>query len=156
MPLRAHDRIPAFYSIFFLWIDPIVALWGTYLNLFQPATTMDSIVPRAIVPYDLRFQAIFQQLGGFLLGSAWIQIILQRYTRDVGVWKILHSGILIVDLVVLYSTWDALGIQGRRSLGQLRPEDWGTVTILGSLVVIRSSFLFGIGFPKASARDKRL
>ena len=88
---------------------------------------------------------LFQQLGGFLLGTAFMEAVLLRYSGDVNIWKLVQATILIVDIAILYALWDALSQQGRLQPSKLRGEDWGCVAITGFVTIVRSLFITGLG-----------
>lgn len=144
--MTAQQRpIPAFYRHFFTIADPAMAVWGAYMTVAYPDTVLDSFVPRALSRRDPAQFMLFQQLAGWPLGTAFLSIFLLRYTRDVGVWKIFQASVLIVDVVLGYALWDALGRQERLSLGALRAEDWGCIGITAVFGLMRSAFLLGVG-----------
>jgi len=146
--------IPAFYRHFFTIADPLVAVWGAYMTLAYPDTVLDSFVPRTLSRRDPAQFVLFQQLAAWPLGTAFLSIFLLRYTRDVGVWKIFQASVLVVDVVLGYAIWDALGRQGRRSFGALRPEDWGCIGITAVFGLMRSAFVLGIGLGRGKGRGK--
>ncbi len=160
MPAPAQP-IPAAYRIFFTSLDPLVALGGAYLHFFLPETVLDSYIPATVSPHEPQHYMLYQQLGGFLLGSAFLSIVLLRYTGDLGVWRILQASILIVDVTLLFTQWDALARQGRLSLGATRAEDWGCAAITGTVAVVRVLFLTGVwlgrkgGGRRGSSKGKR-
>ncbi len=144
--------IPAAYRVFCTLIDPAIALGGAYMHFAIPETVLDAYIPAAVSSYEPQHHMLYQQLGGYLLGAAFLSIVLLRYTADVGVWRIHQAGALIIDLVILYAQGDTLAKQGRLSLAAIRPEEWGTIAILGTLVVIRTLFVAGIGFGRATPK----
>ncbi len=84
-----------------------------------------------------------------------IDIVLLRYTQDVGVWKIIQVAVLVYDLTLLYSTYYSLGQQGRLSFDALRWEDWGGIIITAQAVVVRTAFLLDVGLRKTRRTSKR-
>lgn len=79
---------------------------------------------------------------------AFIAVVLLRYTEDVKVWKTVEAAVLIWDFALLYSNYYALSRQGRLSIGALRLEDWGDIIITSQAMVVRTSFLLGVGLSK--------
>ncbi len=153
MSESSTPAIPAFYRIFFTYIDPLVASWGAYMDFFTPDTVLNSFVPNSA--RNPAHDMLFQQLGGGLLNIAFLSAVLLRYTNDVKIWKIVQLGILIVDVVGLYSLWDGLGRQGRLDPRGWRGEDWGCVGITGFVTVLRMMFMAEVGFRSGRARMKR-
>ena len=147
--------IPAFYRLYFHWSDPAICLWGAYMDFFTPAFVSNAFLPKEQQPWNPMFNFTLQQLGGALLMLAVIDILLLRYTEDVGVWKILQAAVLVYDLSLLYSNYDALGMQGRLSLEGLRWEDWGGIFISAQAAVVRTAFLLGVGLGKEEKGGKK-
>lgn len=116
------------------------------MNLFTPDKVLDAYIPSTLSRRDPAHFMLFQQLAANLLMVAFLSVVLLRYTADVKVWKILQASILLVDLALLYSQWDAIGKQGRLSLDGMRAEDWGCAAITGTVVLVRLLFLAEIGF----------
>ena len=83
-----------------------------------------------------------------MLYISFLSATLLRYTTDLAVWKLVQAGILIVDVVMLFSIWDAWKYQARLSPGQMRGEDWGSVATTAFVTVLRLLFLLEIGFKK--------
>lgn len=147
--------MPAFYRIWFTWVDPIIAGHAVYMDFFTPDTVLNAFIPDS--PRNPAHDMLFHQMGGGMLHIAFVSAVLLRYTSDVKVWRIVQGGILLVDLVGLGSLWHTLGRQGRRHPAGWRFEDWACVVILGFVTLLRLSFLAGLGFPRrrAAARVKR-
>ena len=76
-----------------------------------------------------------------------MQILLLHGFKDapnglnIKIWKIVQFGILLVDLGLIYGTYVADGLDVKGWEG----GDWGNHGILGALVLIRTSFLIGVG-----------
>lgn len=96
------SHIPAFYRFYFRWSDPLICLWGAYIDFFNPAFLSNAFLPSSQQPWNPAFNFTLQQLGGALLMLAIIDVVMLRYTEDVGVWKILQGAVLVYDLSLLY------------------------------------------------------
>lgn len=118
------------------------------MDFLTPAFVSNAFLPEEMTPWNSMFSFTLQQLGGALLMLAVIDIVLLRYTMDLGIWKIIQGAVLVYDLSLLYSNYDALGMQGRLSLQALRFEDWGSIIITAQAAVVRSAFLLGVGLGK--------
>ncbi|KAI9006184.1 hypothetical protein BC832DRAFT_592272 [Gaertneriomyces semiglobifer] len=145
----ATTTVPMFYSFFFKNLDPLIALYGVYLNFFDPSGAVTSMAPKSV--YDPNQVFLFHQSAGLALAVAFISAALPRYTNDVGVWKIFQFGLLLSDFAGLSGVYNAMARQGR-----LSPETWtdddkacgGTYVVL---TLIRLMFVLGIGLRKAAA-----
>lgn len=153
MPEGSGIAIPTFYRILFTWIDPIVAIWGAYLDFFEPDMVLNSFIPNSARNPD--HDLLFQQLGGGMLNIAFVQAILLRYTNDIKIWKIIQAANLIVDIVMMYSLGAALMHQGRLSPADWRGEDWGCLGITGFATIVRIFFVAEVGFRKRVPEVKK-
>lgn len=139
------STIPTFYWLFFIVLDPVIALWGMYMMFFTPAVVTDAFIPASVSPYN-PLQTFFQhQLGGALSMCIILDLFLLRRTNEIWIWKVQQAGQLVYDLALLYSIWYALSQQGRLSTSALRIEDWGNIAITGSCAVVRWLFCAGVG-----------
>ena len=107
------SQIPAFYRIWFTYLDPLIAIHATYMDFFTPATIFNSQI--AGVTLDPDYHAFFQQLGGHLAGIAFLSTVLLRATSELKIWKILQASILIVDICLMASIYTSLSHQSRLS-----------------------------------------
>ena len=148
--------IPSFYRIFFTSIDPLIALSGAYLSLFDPETILASSFPRShhlSVPSPSHAVLLDQAAGAFLM-MAFLMIFMLRTTNDMSIWKLFEFAILITDGTLFFSLGKALATQGRLGIGMLRWEEWGTVGITGFVTVMRIAFLMELGFQKKLSVQK--
>lgn len=115
------------------------------MDFFTPAFVTNAFVPSTLAPHNPYFDFYPQQIGGSLLTIGILDVVLLRYTNDVTIWKILEVAVLLYDLALLWSNYEALKFQGRLSLGGLRVEDWGGIAITAQAAVVRVAFLMGVG-----------
>jgi hypothetical protein len=150
-------RIPLFYRIFFLYIDPVICLSGIYLFFFDPHTFILNGVPSAITSQISPTSTIppltnylIMSCGSYSLFVFAMQILLLHPFKDapdglnVRIWRTVQFGILLIDLGLLYGVYvadpkAALDVSGWGS------GDWTNNGILGLVALIRSAFLLGIG-----------
>lgn len=147
-PQRSHQPIPSFYRVFFTSIDPLIALSGAYLSLFDPGTVLASSFDRSS-PYAVPTPAItvlLTQAAGALSVMAFLMVFMLRRTDDIVIWKLFESSILIADVALFRSLWQALEAQGRLDVTVLRAEEWGTIAITGFVTLMRVLFVSGVGF----------
>ncbi|KAK0124187.1 hypothetical protein ONS95_009169 [Cadophora gregata] len=138
-------EIPAFYRIFFLYIDPLVCLSGIYVLFFDHATYLTSSVPHAIPvkTIDPLTRYLLTALGSYCLCIFGIQIFLLRQFLDIKIWRIVMFSILLTDLSLLYGVY-ATDPKGFCDVGGWTSGDWTNNGILLTVIGIRSSFLLGI------------
>ncbi|KAF2683445.1 hypothetical protein K458DRAFT_419044 [Lentithecium fluviatile CBS 122367] len=144
---------PAFYRIFFTWLDPIICVWGAYMDFFDPTLVLSSHIPD--LPHDIGHAMILRQRGGGMLNFGFISAVLLRYTTDTTIWRIVQFACLIVDFTYFWGAFGALSAQGRLAAATWRAEDWGAVAITGTATLVRVLFLMGVGLGSGKKAVKR-
>lgn len=138
--------IPLTYRIFFQWLDPIICVWGAYMDFFDPRLVLSSHIPNPTP--DIGHAMILKQRGGGMLNFGFVSAVLLRYTYDLNVWNIVQIANFIVDVAYFWAVYEVLNVQGRLSVSSWRAEDWGAVVITGTAGVMRLAFLARLGFGK--------
>lgn len=144
-------HIPAFYRIFFLYIDPLICLSSIHLFFFSHSSYITNGTPRIISaqitdPNSLSplEHYLLTALGAYSLCIFALQILLLQIYRDVKIWKVVIFAVLLTDLALVWDVWHA-DPNGFWELGKWTSAEWGNNGILGGLIVIRSAFLLGVG-----------
>ncbi|KAG4440859.1 hypothetical protein IFR05_003672 [Cadophora sp. M221] len=137
--------IPAFYRIFFLYIDPLICLSGIYVLFFDHATYLANGIPHAISVdvVDPLAHFLLVALGSYALCIFGIQILLLRQFPDLKIWKIIMFSILSTDLGLLYGVY-AADPRGFWDIGGWTSGDWTNNVILFTVATIRSLFLLTV------------
>jgi hypothetical protein len=136
--------IPSFYRIFFTFIDPIICIWGAYMDFFDPRMVLSSHILDDTP--DVGHIMILKQRGGGMLNFGFISAVLLRYTTDIKIWHIVEIANLIVDFAYFPAVFGALRAQGRLDPEVWRAEDWGSLIITWTATVVRLAFLARVGF----------
>lgn len=152
---KSNNHIPTIYRISFTIIDPMIAAWGAYMNLFTPGFVVNAFVPASLSPDVPLHHFLNHQIAGALLMCVTLHLCLLMQTKEIWIWKRVQAGQLLYDLVMLWSTWYSLGQQGRLSFESIRSEDWGGIAITGTAAVLRTAFCLGIGIPDTVQNTKR-
>jgi hypothetical protein len=141
-------RPPAFYRLFFLTIEPISALVGTYFAHFQPQTYLQLThalsAPQTAIP--LGTQVVLTQLANLYFLFAINEALVLRSTSDLRVWRSLLFGLLVADFGHLYSVW-GLGTGVYWKVHEWSAMDWGNVGFVYAGALMRIAFLSGLGIP---------
>lgn len=154
MAQQQSPPIPLFYRISFIAIDPLIAAWGAYMDIFTPAFAIAAFAPPNIVPYNPFYNFLQHQLAGALLLCVIIDLFLLRKTRELWVWDPVQSGQLVWDVIMAVSQVYSWEQQGRLSVKKLRWEDWGALAITGVIGLVRVAFLMRVGFGKGVGGKK--
>jgi len=143
-PAPSARGIPLFYRLFFTWLDPIICLWGAYLDFFAPRTVLSSHILNDTP--DIGHIMILKQRGGNMLNFGFISAFLLRYTSDPKIWHIIEIGLLITDFAYFLAVFGALNAQHRVLPETWRAEDWGSLVVTGVATLVRLAFCARVGF----------
>lgn len=143
--------ILSFYRVFFTIIDPIICLWGAYLDFFAPRTVLSSHI-LADTP-DIGHIMILKQRGGNMLNCGFISAFLLRYTQDSKIWHIVEIGLLITDFAYFPAAFGALKEQGRVLPETWRAEDWGSLVVIVVATLVRLAFCARVGLAEEEEID---
>lgn len=157
MAAATPARIPAFYRIMYLWIEPASILSGaiyahfltaTYLEQTHPASAPGPSVPVAT-------QVVMTQLANLYLGLTILEALVLRATSDVKVWRAFITCLLIADFGHLFSV-APVGSWVYWQYWRWNAIDWGNVPFVYYLAITRSLFLLGVGFEKKQVERLKL
>jgi hypothetical protein len=153
MSQATSPSIPAFYRIFFTYVDPIICAWGASMDFFMPTTVLSSHIPSPTP--DIGHAMILKQRGGGMLNFGIISAVLLRYTPDMNVWRIVQLSCFVVDLAYYWAVWEVLAKQGRLNVGTWRAEDWGSIGITVFAGLVRLAFLARVGFGEPGRNEEK-
>ena len=148
-----EPRIPLLYRLFFLYVEPISALFGAYFSFFAQSTYLSLThlpsAPQGSIP--LCTQVVLSQLSNLYLLFAINEAVVLRSTRDLTVWKAVLFGLLIADFGHLWSV-NVLGWDVYWKFEGWNAIDWGNVGFVYVGALMRTCFLLEIGL-KAPGRQ---
>ncbi|KAF4436163.1 hypothetical protein F53441_13307 [Fusarium austroafricanum] len=148
------DKIHPIYSLWFLWVDPILTLAGMYGNFIDHNLAMEAFFVN--YPPTDHFRVFIYQIGGMGTSYLLLQILLLRYTHDIIIWKMVQLAILPADFTMFTAIYIGMRISGNLALADWRPVDWASIVITGICTVLRITFVLGIGVKDTRARAKKL
>lgn len=146
MSANSASVVPGLYSFFFKNLDPLIALYGVYLNFVDPVAAVQGPAPAST--YDPNQVFLFHQMGGLALAVAVVSAVLPRYSQDLGVWRIFQFALFLSDIAGLSGIYNSLANQGRLSASSWTSDDKGLLGSYVMLTVVRGLFLLGVGFAK--------
>jgi hypothetical protein len=142
------SKISFWYSLFFLWIEPISALIGAFYAQFRPTTylqlTHSTSAPFTTLTLPLATKVSLSQLANLYLLFALNEGLVLRATQDQRVWKTLLFGLLIADVGHL-STVHPLGSSIYYEFWRWNAIDWGNIFFVYVGALSRLAFLSGVG-----------
>ncbi len=149
-------KLPIAYKLFFLYIEPVSALVGSYYAFFKPDTylmlTHAQSSPSTGIP--LATQVVLAQLSNLYFLFAINEAFVLRSTQDLRVWRTLLSGLLVADLGHLYSV-NALGPEVYWKVPSWTAMDWGNVAFVYLGATMRIAFLLGLGIPTSATFQRK-
>jgi len=158
-------RIALIYRIWFLYFEPVAALGGTYLCLFDSDRFLSGTMPlpaylsaaaspppnspnspNVSVPITPLLRLLLTNIGALYLLFAINEGIVLRLTKEKGVWFGIIGAMLASDVGHLYGVYAIAPERVWAVLGWNSDEwvNYGTL-IFGAL--LRAAFLLGIGRP---------
>ncbi|KAF8851584.1 hypothetical protein BDZ45DRAFT_143571 [Acephala macrosclerotiorum] len=150
-------HIPLFYKVIFLYIDPLICLSGIYLTFFDRQYFIKNGIPSVLTSKTAQAtgtsplaEHLIKSIGSYSICIFALQILLLHQFKDapnglnVRLWKILMFSIALIDVGLLYGVYEA-SPDAFWEIGSWSSGDWGNNGILGSLVVLRTAFILGIG-----------
>ncbi|UNI18863.1 Beta-mannosidase [Purpureocillium takamizusanense] len=145
-PPNTTSVVPRAYVLFFLYLDPLTALYGAWLHLADPSAAATAMAPRAA--HDPAQAFVYRQAGGLALAVAALAAAVPRLSTDLRVWRALQAALLLADAVALSGAYEALRVGGRLTPA---PASWtdDDVAVVGSYVgitLVRALFVLGVGF----------
>jgi hypothetical protein len=149
-------KLPAAYSWFFLFIEPISALVGAYYAHFKPLAylqmTHAASSPSYTSTIPLSTNIVLTQLANLYLLFTINEALVLRSTSDLRVWRTVLLGLLIADFGHLYSV-SALGPEVYWNVLKWNAMDWGNVGFVYTGATMRIAFLCGIGLNTKSGQE---
>ncbi|KAF1843111.1 uncharacterized protein K460DRAFT_368033 [Cucurbitaria berberidis CBS 394.84] len=143
-------RIPVFYRLVFLWLEPVSILTGAVYAHFLPSVYL-ALTHAASAPTTMPVSTaiIMTQLANLYLGLGLLEATVLRSTCDSKVWSSFIMALLVADLGHLYSV-RLLGWQIYWAWSTWNAIDWGNVPFVYFLAGTRLCFLLGVGFTSKS------
>jgi hypothetical protein len=150
----ATTKIPSWYRIFFLYIDPLIGSSGLYIYFFDHPFFLKQGIPSTLsktAEYTPLVRYLLFALGSHFIAITAMQVYLLQAYKDapnglnVRIWKFVQVAILLVDLGLLGTIVDVDPVLAR-SPARWEQGEWSNFGILGLVIAMRSAFLLGIGF----------
>lgn len=150
---RTIGRIALIYRIYFLYIEPLAALGGTYLCYFNPDRFLSGTMPlpayKAVTQApDFAISPILQMMltniGSLYILFAINEGVVLRLTKERNVWLAIIFSMVMTDTGHLYA---AYAIDPERIFQILlwNMDEWINYGTLTGGLTMRILFLIGIG-----------
>lgn len=98
------------------------------------------------MPPSTETRLLLDALVGFFLFLAFLQAVLLRARpHDLGLWKILQAGTILVDVAMVVAFARALSNTGRMDSSTWRTEEWSNIGINSTVGLVRLLFVLGVG-----------
>lgn len=137
----------------FLYFEPFAAFGGALLVLFQPIAYLKTVSPLATTAeHSPLEQPIYDQLAAHLLRFAWCLAVVLRVTTDIRIWKYILFGMLLCDVLHLYSSYQILGAEVFFDPRKWRVEDWVNFVMLYGPGTLRLGVCLGVGLDEGGRK----
>lgn len=150
---RTIGRIALIYRIYFLYIEPLAALGGTYLCYFDPDRFLSGTMPlpayKAVAQapgftISPMLQMMLTNIGSLYILFAINEGVVLRLTKERNVWLAIIFSMVMTDTGHLYAAY-AIDPERIFQLLQWNMDEWINYgTLMGGLTM-RILFLMGIG-----------
>jgi len=137
-------KVPLFYRVMLQWLEPLMALQGAFLAAQVPKVYLNTMTPHAV--YDPTYQVVLDQLAATYTLFALVEILVLRATSELKVWKAVMLSIMVCDVIHIYATAKALGVDVFLSPSSWRMEDAVNIIILYGMFPVRLGVVFEVGF----------
>ncbi|RAO64416.1 uncharacterized protein BHQ10_000428 [Talaromyces amestolkiae] len=142
----ASNEIALYYRVFFLFIEPLFALFGAICAGLYPGRylAMTEHLPSSIGILPLGIHVSLRQLANMYLLFALNEALVLRVTTDRRVWRMLLLNLAIADIGHLISV-APLGPGIYCDITQWNTMDWGNIPFVYLGLTSRLCFLMGYG-----------
>lgn len=148
-------RIALIYKIWFLYFEPVAALGGTYLCIFNPDRFLSGTMPLPAylsfatssgpsVPITPLLRMMLINIGALYALFAIVEGVVLRLTKEKSVWLAVLAAMLVCDAGHIYAAFE-IAPQRVWQVGAWNSDEWinyGTLTFGAAL---RAAFLLGVG-----------
>lgn len=137
------------YRLYFLYLDPIMALGGVYLIFTDPNKFMKSTVPNTLsldhTPITPLLTLLLTNIAALYAYLAINEALILRVTTQLAVWKVVIAALVVTDVGHVYGVWAASPERMRfAELGSYTMEEMVNLGILLFGLGLRLAFLAGI------------
>jgi hypothetical protein len=139
----SHPHIPPIYTIFHIYLEPLLALSGAWHLHFAPVRYF-TFMPSSS-NYSAASQIAYDQLATCYVFFAAIEILVLRSTSDVKVWRAVVLALLICDAGHV----GAIGAELGWKVWEWEGVDHVTMAMNVVPMVVRGMFLAGVGIYEA-------
>jgi len=159
MEVETLIDVPLIYRLFFLYIEPISALVGSYYAAGQPTQYLSYLSPTKItstpIPPTETLITLYQLSNLYLLFALNEHFVLSS-TRSLKTWRRLLLGLLIADFGHLATMWPLAVAVGKGAVAEgiwavfgnvwaWDAMEWGSVGFVYMGATMRICFLLGVG-----------
>lgn len=143
------SSINLIYRFYFLYLDPIFALGGTYLIITDPIRFLTGTIPRPLDPYipptlSPLTSLLLTNIAALYVYIALSMAIVLRVTSEVKVWTGVIATMVMSDAGHLFALWQA-SPERMLEVGKWAFDERINVGILALGLGLRLAFLLGIG-----------
>lgn len=152
---RSAKGIPWFYRFLLLNLEPICALSGAIVLLFQPVPYLSAMTRGSISKFDTSTNFIYTELAGAWFHFAFTEAVVLRLVDDVRVWRLLCASMLLADIAYCHSCAQAVGgWELWLQISMWTTQDWTVAITTWPFVLSRFVIVLGIGIRSREAKGR--
>jgi len=149
--------IPLLYRLFCLWIEPVLAIGGTYLCYFDQARFIQGTTPvligRANTALSPLNKLLLTEISGLYAFLALNEALVLRLSNDPNIWRAVEFSMCFSDLAHLWAIYEGSPAEFVDVL-RWRGEDWINIGSLFVGLAIRVAVVLGVGFGSGQEKKK--
>ena len=158
---RRRHPVPLWYRIPLLTIEPLFALNGSCMLLFQPHSFLAVMSPlwsagagAAPDPASLApVRVLTDQLAAMQFLFAFTQAFILRAAPDLRTWRLICITMLLSDVLHASASLREVARGGADGRVVFRSEDWLNFSVLAIMAALRLGVLLGIGIRKEEEEE---
>ncbi|KUJ19578.1 uncharacterized protein LY89DRAFT_546118, partial [Mollisia scopiformis] len=143
-------RISTIYQIWFLYLEPVMALAGTYLCVFQPDRMLIGTVPLPAItiasPITITplMQLLLTNIGALYVLFAINEGLVLRLTKEKNVWLAVIGAMLVSDVGHIWAVYQIAPTRMGEFMAW-NSDEWINYGTLWFGVGLRAVFMMGFG-----------
>ncbi|KAF8848699.1 hypothetical protein BDZ45DRAFT_681033 [Acephala macrosclerotiorum] len=153
-PTTHIHRIALIYRIWFLYLEPVFALGGTYLCLYDPQRMLTGTVPVPAItaaspsggpiPITPLMQMLLTNIGSLYVLFSINEGLVLRLSSEKRVWFGIIGSMLVSDIGHLYAVYQ-IAPKRMLEIAGWNSDEWINYGTLWFGALLRAGFLMGFG-----------
>lgn len=151
----ASAAVPLLFRLIITTIEPLFAASGALLVFRDPSAYL-SVMTRGAVSFNAPSTFMYTTAGGSWLYFAFVEAVVLRLFDDLGLWRVLCTGMLLSDVAYCHAAAQAVGGWAEWvDIAAWTKDDYVVFWSMAPMVLVRVLVVLGVGLKTASAAEKK-